>query len=61
MIIKLYLVRLLLFITFPIAFACFTLSGAFEALYEHLTESEAHYESELESPSEGSANLPGDP
>jgi hypothetical protein len=51
---KLFLVRVLLFITFPIAFACFALSGAFEALYEHLTESEAHYENELQGPSERS-------
>ena len=52
MMFKLFVVRLVLFITFPIAFVCFTASSAFEALYDFLTESEAHYESELRTPPE---------
>lgn len=47
---KLFIVRLVLFIMFPIAFVCFAASGAFEALYEFLSESEAYYEKELKRP-----------
>jgi hypothetical protein len=49
---KLFVVRLVLFILFPIAFVCFAASGAFEALYEFLSESEAYYENELRTPPE---------
>lgn len=45
---KLLFIRLILFVAFPVAYLSFTISGAFEALYTFLRETETFYEQQTE-------------